>query len=927
MNKIVLQRKLSPPSSDNLLTRPELVDKLTHYSKSPLTVIHAPAGYGKTSLVCNWSHYASHPVYWLSLDEQNNLPSSFWLYLCACLKRIDHELDNEAEKMLASHFINDYHLITDLVLTSLEKLSRKWNCPTRVVVILDDFQFIDHPQILSSFNRFLDYLPHWLQFIITTRTSPALMLANRCSKSKAHIMQANELIINAKQIADFLDLKFNMSLSDKQLEKLFNKTEGWAAAIQLMGLVLKSGRPFEQCLKANDSLLDDFLFEEVFSQLDTNVKNFLLDISILDYFNLELCELTNSQRDNAAILENLINQNLFIIKIDAQLSDRQSQKFRLHSLFRQWLINNNKSSLEQINHIKSIALTWFMNNEQFNDALELSLTLSRWQDCSEIMANLYPSMVQITHFNYLDNILKRIPSEVISALPHLSLMAALLHFNRYQYDKVEEYTRYIDVFFDKKSNSTQYIGKPIPEGDKTSLIMGSMILQAQVARFSGQPEKAIVLNNTAESLFYEKNTALNCWIILGKGVDCFFSDKINDAIRHNQHALNLAKKEEDGLCIISALCWLLHSLYHNGQIHIAIRLGEENINWLMHRNLLSLPNLSSIYAAMSTLYLENNQLDSAWDNYSRLLTTINDFTDPREVIYNKFHTHVHLLSSLERYEEAHSCLVELEKYEDQSENDLKKNLSILLESPILKALLESKMGNNFPLIQLTSNRAANESAGSPSSYFRSMFEHMIYASSYMILTSGSIEGDDDTKSFFEIEGESSLHGNRFRQISCHLIPARIFYSLGEEQKALQHFNKALDIASQSQFTNLIIEDGKTTLPLINLALKHEIHTAYCKSLCASLESRRQYISKTMQINEIEEPKTSLNSLQKLNQSLIESLSSRELEVLQKVNQGERNQQIAESLSLSVSTIKRHLQNIYQKLQVNSRTEAIAILNK
>lgn len=927
MNKIVLQRKLSTPSSDNLLKRPELIDKLNHYSKAPLTVIQAPAGYGKTSLVCSWSQYASHPVYWLSLDEQNNVPSSFWLYLCACLKKIDHELDDEAEQMLASHFINDYQLISDLVLTSLEKLTRKWNSPTRAVVILDDFQFIDHPQILSSFNRFLDYLPHWLQFIITTRTSPALMLANRCSKSKAHIIQSNELIINSQQIADFLDLKLNISLSNEELEKLFDKTEGWAAAIQLIGLVLKSGTSFEQCIKTNGSLLDDFLFEEVFSQLETSVKSFLIDISFLDHFNIELCDLIDNKRDNSAILEGLINQNLFINKIDSQLSNNQLQKFRLHSLFRQWLIDNNKLSLEQIKHIKSTALTWFMNNEQFHDALELSIALSSWQDCSEIMANLYPSVVQITHFNYLDNILKRIPSDIISTLPHLSLMAALLHFNRYQYDMVEEYTRCIDIFFDQKNINNQYIGNPIPEEDKTSLIMGSMILQAQVARFSGQSKKAQALNDATESIFYKKNTALNCWIILGKGVDHFFSDKINDAIQHNQHALVLAKNVEDGLCVISALCWLLHSLYHNGQIQAAISLGEENIRWLKHRSLLSLPNLSSIYAAMSTLYLENNQLDSAWNNYSDLLNSINDFTDPREVIYNKFHTHVHLLSSLEKYEEAHTCLVELEEYENQSGKGLKNSLSILLESPILKAVLESKMGNNFPLIQLGCNREANESIASSSYYFRSLFEHMIYASSHMIFTSGNIEGDENTMSFFEIEEESSRHGNRFRQISCNLIPAKIHYALGEEEKALQYFNKALDIASKTEFTNLIIEDKKAILPLIQLCIKNNIHTNFCKNLCASLESRKQYILKHNQNNECEEPKEKVDNLQQLNQTLIESLSSRELEVLQKVNQGERNQQIAESLSLSVSTIKRHLQNIYQKLQVNSRTEAIALLNK
>jgi LuxR family maltose regulon positive regulatory protein len=91
---IILQRKLSVPSSGILFTRSHLIEKLNHYSKSSLTVICAPAGYGKTSLVCNWLQYADHPVYWLSLDEQNNLPSSFWTYFYHCLRKIDNDLDD-----------------------------------------------------------------------------------------------------------------------------------------------------------------------------------------------------------------------------------------------------------------------------------------------------------------------------------------------------------------------------------------------------------------------------------------------------------------------------------------------------------------------------------------------------------------------------------------------------------------------------------------------------------------------------------------------------------------------------------------------------------------------------------------------------------------------------------------------------------------
>ena len=604
MNQIVLQRKLTIPSSGKLFNRSKLVEKLNLYSQFPLTLIIAPAGYGKTSLVCDWLQYASHPVHWLSLDEQNNLPSSFWLYLCACLRHIDRDLDDKAERMLETHFIDDYCLISDLVLASLEKLTRKWNRPNRVVIVLDDFQFIDHPQILQSFNRFLDYMPSWLQVVITARKPPALMLANRCSKSTAHIISTTELIFQPQQITNFLTIKLGLELSEQQQQVLFEKTEGWPAAIQLIGLALKSGARFEDCTDTNDSLLADFLFEEVFSQLEASVQNVLKDICITEYFDLELCQLFNPSRQNAAILELLIQQGLFISKIES--APKESNSYRLHSLFRHWIIDNHSLNQETIQNNKLITLAWLTNNKSYHEALELSLELKDWQGCAELMAKLYPSLIQVTHFDHVSSVLSRIPESIIQSLPHLCLLSALINFSRYEYAKVEEYTGYIEAFFQPDNISEYY-----SESERISLLMGSMVLRAQIARFAGQRDKAKAITHQLESKLYSANNSLNCWVIFGKGIDCFFNDEITQSIQHNQKSLALAKEIEDGLCTIAALSWLLHALYHNGQIQQAITLAEENLAWLHRKDFLELPNTSSVYAAMAILYTENNELDSS----------------------------------------------------------------------------------------------------------------------------------------------------------------------------------------------------------------------------------------------------------------------------------------------------------------------------
>jgi len=924
MHQVVLQRKFSVPTDGELFHRPQLIQALNRYSLDPVTVIHAPAGYGKTSLVCDWIQYAQHPVYWLSLDKQDNLPSAFWIYLYSCLQKIDRDLDDQALQMLNNQFVEDYMVICDLLLSSLEKLSRKWNRPSRVVIVLDDFHFINHPQILQPLNRFIDYMPNWLQLVITSRELPKLMLPNRCSKAKAHIIDATELKFKAESIADFLATKLGLKLSQQELEIISEHTEGWAAAIQLTGLALRSGARLEDCTRTRDSLLAEFLFDEIFSQLDNESQKLLNDISIVDYFTLDLCQRLDPERENETILQTLVQQGLFISKVD-----EQSPTFRLHSLFRQWLQDHVKENAKRLHHNQNTALAWLGDIRDYHQALELSITLKDWKCCSETMKLLYPSLVSIHHFDHVSSVLHRIPEDIIISLPHFCLIKGLLNFSLFNYDQVEKYTGHIETYFENPLDNNS-----ISVHEKTSLLMGSRILRAQMARFSGNAERANRLQADIESAFEDIEHELQCWLIFGKAVDLFLADKINRALPYFQSALALAQNSKDGLCVISTLGWLLHAFYHNGQIRQGIKLAEINIQWIHKHGLQRLPNVSSIYAALVTLYLEDNQLQKAWDNYSLILDNINDYTEPREVIYNKFYTHFHLLISTGRYKEAHSCLRQLESFENQFGRNINSHFSVVLETHILDALLELRQGNSFQLLQLSLDDCNPPLSKGDHCQFRRLYESMIMATRSLIMTSEASE------EFSQLALISIESGNISRAITCHLIPAKILKKQGYPDQALEHFKQALSINAKHEFINLFIDDETNTSPLIQLALAQDIETEFCQGLITAIQSREQ---QTIQnhierkgmdkkedkagLNQEKHSSTSSASFDQYNQGMIEGLSPRELEVLSFINQGLRNKQIADQLAISLSTVKRHLQNIYQKLQVSSRTEAIAILNR
>ena len=228
------------PCADSILSRHTLMSRLNEYSQQNLTVITAPSGYGKTSLVVDWISHFDCGYCWFSIDAKNNVASSFWLYVCAGLKRIDESVSERAELFLENSYIEDFSIISDALLESLEKLTRKWNRPQKLVMVFDDFHHITDVKILESFNRFLDYLPSWVNVIITSRNLPNLKIPVRRSKLKANVLLTHDLAFDASQVDEFLKTKLSLTLDQNQLNSLFKKTEGWAAAIQLAGLAIKS---------------------------------------------------------------------------------------------------------------------------------------------------------------------------------------------------------------------------------------------------------------------------------------------------------------------------------------------------------------------------------------------------------------------------------------------------------------------------------------------------------------------------------------------------------------------------------------------------------------------------------------------------------------------------------------------------------------
>jgi LuxR family maltose regulon positive regulatory protein len=963
VNNPILQGKLSMPDAGSLVHRPQLLQILNEHLELSLSVITAPAGYGKTSLVCDWLAHNNFPYCWFSIDKNNNQPRSFWTYLCAALKRVDAGITGKAEGLLENSVITDYSLISDTLIEALEKITRKWDRPQKIIMVLDSFHHLDHPQILDPLQRFLDYLPNWVHVVITSRNLPKLNIPSRVSKVKAHVIYSRNLAFSHEQMADFLQSKLSLNLTPDELQHIFDKTQGWAAAIQLVGIAIKSGvnlvkvneapelallSPRKNAVLEQDSLLADFLFEDVFLQLDEPLRQVLLGLSVVDSFNADSSDVINKIDNSEVQIKTLLDTGLFVVRLS-----HEHNRYRLHTLFRDWLFNYGQTiNKDHMLKCQQRAIAWLNEHGCFDDALNVAFTIQDWPLVAGIMRKLYPSIIQMGRLDYASRILKNIPIHVMNAMPHLNMLQAVMCFNQYQYEEAQTFLEKVEVnikHFYKNTEPLQQQKNLTDMGlenvqDITLLATGVKVLQSQMARFNGDSARAQALDSEVLSDSRLNDDHLLCWAHYGKLVDCFINDDIANSIQHGKKAIALAKQVNDGFCVTATLGWLLQALYHNGKIREAVALAEKYFFWLTKNALLDTPNISTLYGTMVTLYIELNQLTLAWKYYYLSVDAIQPFTEPREIIFSRYYCHLQLLTVSGLWNEARECLQALEEYELTTfnrEQSLPTDtiFSVLLNTKTLSALVDMQSGNYLPLV-LLSNTDPDLSVHQCN--FRYQYECFIQVVGKMLM------GCDEEEALNTIEQHSQQQGVLTRQVDCHLLPANILFSQGEEAQALVHFTKAIKLAATGDFVNLVLQKGPSMKPLIEQALAEGIETHYCQKLLQDITKNQntdfkalsqpsgfvidmaesiEYKAEHKADAGIHKPALGDASLNQYKQGLMAQLSPRELQVLHQLSLGGRNKDMALALNLSVSTVKRHLQNVYGKLQVGSRTEALILFNQ
>ncbi len=436
----ILKTKLFIPASPaNRVKRLDLVHQLYNIERKALTIISAPAGYGKTALLAEWLSETPLPAAWLSLDHGDNDPFVFLMYFIASLESIHEDVGLEARQLITSSQPAPHHTILASLLNDLLKITKPY------ALVLDDYQFISEPAVHEVVGYILDHLPPNLHVVISTRSDPPIQLGRLRTNDQLLEIRTQDLRFNTNEVEDFLNSVMHLGLSQEDIKKLEHRTEGWVVGLKMAALSLQ-GRTapsvFIQAFSGSQRYVLEYLMEEVMKMQPLHVQDFLMETSILESMTGPLCdallseELKSSGESGQSILEYLEISNLFLIP-----QDENKQWYRYHHLFADLLkLRLTRYSVEKVAALHQRASLWYETEGRYWDAISHAIAASDYQRAADLIEKIASFSLPLgTNYVTLKKCIDQLPKELVMIHPWICVTLAYVALSQSNPTEVEEW--------------------------------------------------------------------------------------------------------------------------------------------------------------------------------------------------------------------------------------------------------------------------------------------------------------------------------------------------------------------------------------------------------------------------------------------------------------------------------------------------------
>ena len=870
-----------PPPRPKVVLRPRLIEQLNEDLRQnqgfgrKLTLLSASAGFGKTTLLSEWVAGCEQRdpkvhVAWLSLDEGDNAPARFLTYLVAALQTIDADIGKGMLGLLQS----PQPPPTESILTAL--LNDIAAIPDSFLLVLDDYHVIDSRPVDQALTFLLEHLPPQVHLVIATREDPHLPLARLRARGQLSELRAADLRFTPSEAATFLNQVMGLNLSAEDIAALEARTEGWIAGLQLAALALqgtismqghKDATSFIQSFTGSHHFVLDYLIEEVLQQQSESVQAFLLRTSILDRMCGPLCDavLLAPAASGQETLEYLEHANLFIVPLD-----NERHWYRYHHLFAELLRQRlqQRGSIDEY-HIR--ASEWFESNGLTFEAFRHATAAGDIERAERLIESeeigLHFRSVAMAVLDWLASL----PEAVLDAHPLLRVRSATLALMAGQTTGVEE-----------KLQAAEKALQNIGLDEKVRDLIGQIACARATLAFTRyDPETMVIQARRALEYLPSDNLTFLFTANWALASALMYQGDRAASARAYQEGIAISRKSGHVFSKILATSSLGHLQELDNQLYLAAE---------TYHSILPLygehpqPNAVVVYPGLARICYEWNDLDAAeqYGQQSLQLARQFDRVIDRFIVSEVFLARLKLARG--DVDGAAAMLAEAEQSARQKNFTLRLPDIAVAQVPVL-----IRQGQVAAAAQLAR-------------------QYELPLSQARVL----IAQDDPSAALAVLEPlrrQMEARGWADEQLKTMVLQAVAQHLCGEKEKAAHVLGEALALAEPGGLIRLFVDEGAPMAELLSAAAAQGIRPDYANKLLAAFELEPKDERATSSV-----PGPS---------SLVEPLSPRELEVLRLIAQGLSNQEIGERLFLALDTVKGHNRRIFDKLQVQRRTEAIA----
>ena len=901
----LLATKLHVPSRrPGFVPRPRLVGRLEEGLARGLVLVCAPAGSGKTALLADWARHGGRPVAWLSLDVGDNDPARFWRYVIAALGQARPGIGELAGPVLGPLEASSPD---GLVMALINELAAD-PCEDEVLLVLDDYHLIDSQPVHGSLLFLLEHLPPGLRMVLASRSDPPLPLARLRAGGQLAELRAAELRFTADEAAALLREAIGADLPGTAVAALTARTEGWAAGLQLAGLSLRGQADtagFVAAFSGSHRYVLDYLTGEVLERQNPQVREFLLETSVLERLSAELCDAVTGRAGSQAMLADIERAGLFLVPLDEVRG-----WWRYHHLFADLL--RARLQAEQPGRVQALhraAAAWCEEHDLADDAVRHTLAAGEAAWAARLVERHVEELLGRSEGVTLRRWLSALPAESVRARPRLCLAQAYAAAQGFQLEALEALLEDAERAFAVSGDEPYEPSLGSPQGDSVlaNVPAGIAFLRASLARLRGDAALAAGYNRQALAQLGDDDWFMRSFVHWSRAVTDWLDGRLGPAERGLAEVL--AERRAVGTLFAGFLpmrVWydLGEVQRAQGNLDAALATCRQALDTFGESSQIALTGPAHV--GLAQVLYERNELTAALDHATRGVTLCRQLAFTSALATG--------LAIVARIRHAHGDAAgALAAMGEAGQAGLSPQVITLFNPvPSQRARLLLAQGDTAAAARWTQQRGLrpDDEPGYPQER------------EYLVLARVLLAQDRPGQALTLLDrllARAATGGRIGSVIEIRALQALAHQARRDEPAAMAALVEALTLSCPQGHVRVFADEGPPMGALLGrLVAAHRAKQAPARPIPFSCLARlvQAFDGK---LNAAAALRPELGAVP----GLIEPLTGRELEVLRLLAAGKSNQRIAHDLVVALDTVKKHVTHVLGKLGAANRTEAVA----